>query len=482
MNAPVDNTKKVRQILTEELSTPGESVKSGCFKQSVYWANRFCENLDDADLKQVVSQALLERYREVDSYDQVTRNPGVFANDLLNTYLKSLDFPPESFYRLMKNPEKNAAAIKKIIDNTPDEVIDLYVKWYHEFSTRQDGDMAGKEPALKDKQFFALAAFGALTWRANEFEPDLKKAAALKKAITQFKNREDVPFSSFMDRLREKQQAYQEKLANGEVSNELPQSIRDQVESIRSTKIYQIESNEIQKKNDPYFHVINDMRYLNGFSNVQKEQMIELANKIDAQRSTGEVISQDVVKGVLEMLNSDIDEIMQKPELQKAQDAVFKFASNPSIKSSLSGQPFFEKIVPIMLERSLHNQQLLDNFDSMIQQLNNRMIKAETKEVKSKGFNSIVHSVKSLKETTADQKKAKIDVLIDIRAECQKMKDEGQAIDFDKACQNVKAARPDDYKVLEGKWSRGTQEFLQKMSKEAAEYNKENRPPKPMSG
>lgn len=483
MNAPVDNNRAVRRILTKELSTPGDSVKSGCFKQSVYWANRFCEQLNDTDLKQVVSQALLERYREVDSYDQVTRNPGVFANDLLNTYLKSLDFPPENFYRLMQNPEQNAAAIKEIIDNTPDEVIDLYVKWYHEFTTRQDGDMAGKDPALKDKQFFALAAFGALTWRANEFEPDLKKAAALKKAITQFKNREDAPFSSFMDRLREKQQAYQENLANGDVSNKLPQSIRAQVESIHSTKMYQIEADDIQKKNDPYYHVVNDMRYLNGFSKSQKEQMIELANQIDAQRSSGELISQDVVTGVLSMLNSNIDEIMQNPELQKAQDAVFKFSSNPNIKSSLSRQPFFEKIAPQMLQTSLHNQQLLDNLDSVIQQMTARMNKALEKEEKKSGFGAVVHSVKSLKKTSADQKKAKIDVLLDIKAECQKMKNEGQAIDFEKACQNVKNKRPEDYTVLEDKWSKGTQSFLQKMSKEAADYNKENKAPnKPMSG
>ena len=115
--------------------------------------------------------------------------------------------------------------------------------------------------------------------------------------------------------------------------------------------------------------------------------------------------------------------------------------------------------------------------------MNTRMTKTLEKEAKKSGFGAVVHSVKSLKKTNADQKKAKIDVLLDIKAECQKMKDEGQTIDFEKACQNVKAKRPEDYKVLEDKWSKGTQSFLQKMSKEAADYNKENKVPnKPMRG
>lgn len=335
------------KLLNGYMSTPATRKKSGGCKDSQFWINKIQETLTKDQFAKLTAFSLQARYRFINSYDQVTRNPGEFATDISNRYIESLGFPPPEFYEYMKDPQAHETEINEILSNIPNEIIIMFAPWYDDFLSN-DNDVSLKHNGernevefldLKKKQFLALAAFGAITWGTNQFVDDPNEAQRVKQNIINFKNSHLESFKPIIDKLDEaralvieNKQIYSDISKFSETLNEIYND-QDNKDELLAIKAF----------NDPYeelLSVLKDRFYTFSKSNkykltptertkcaVTSSNLQKLYDKIVEARSTGRKLSDELVKSIEKDVKTNVIDsyVTAKLNDKAVNDAISKF-------------------------------------------------------------------------------------------------------------------------------------------------------------
>lgn len=464
-NQPTSPAKRLKtnselsidDIFEQVLSTPGDHCKAGCFKRSQFWLNEIEKQLSPEQMKALTQFALVSRFRRVKEYDNVTRNPGVFANDCLNRFLQSKTFPSQKFYEWMKDPDNHAEQIKDYINNIPDDIIELYVPFYHA-CLNEPGNFMALEKDLQDKQFLGLALFGAMTWRANEFEADVQEAQRIKKNIINFKKREDRPFDSIMERIKQKQGALAQQDFDQSNFITLDSDTEAVLRNILADKKHRSNYQKIQAYNDAFYDVLNALRstYSNAGNeyNNQQKLLLSLSSQIDRERQTGKPISKQLEDDILHFIKENIPDMISEPKLFKAHDAVSEFSQTKAVLNRIEESKLLELLAPTdnIVEA---NNEILALLDSRIKQHEGRLNNMQ----KTSPRNLIA----KITGTSKSHKEDKLKALHHIHNKLREMAETGKLIDFESAYAICKKdpSMKQDMLILEDSSAKGTKHFLE---------------------